>query len=175
MTAATTDGSATGSSLLSPGAPFDPQTESALQIELSNGSRIVALPGGKEGATIRGFSSVALLIIDEAARVPDALYASVRPMLAVSGGRLLALSTPWGRRGWWSDAWHSDAAWERYQVPATDCPRIDAEFLEDERRTLGDFWWRQEYMCEFLDPIEGAFSSEDIKAAMEEDFDTWTL
>ena len=41
--------------------------------------------------TIRGYSGVSLLIIDEAAWVPDDHYASVRPMLAVSGGIFPAL------------------------------------------------------------------------------------
>jgi len=60
------------------------QKDNALSLEFANGSRIIALPG-KEG-TIRGFSGVRLLVIDEASRVPDALYQAVRPMLAVSGG-----------------------------------------------------------------------------------------
>ncbi len=37
---------------------------------------------------MRGYAGVDLLVIDEAARVPDELYRSVRPMLAVSNGRL---------------------------------------------------------------------------------------
>lgn len=66
------------------GHPIPTTAESALRLELMNGSRIVALPG-KEG-TIRGYSGTRLLLIDEAARVPDELYYSVLPMLAVSGG-----------------------------------------------------------------------------------------
>ena len=58
----------------------------ALQLTLANGGRIVALPGAE--GTIRGYSGVALLIVDEAARVPDALYFAIRPMLAVSRGRV---------------------------------------------------------------------------------------
>lgn len=68
-----------------------------LGMELSNGSRIEALPGAEK--TIRGFSGVDLLVLDEAARVDDGLYYAVRPMLAVSGGRLAMLSTPFGKRG----------------------------------------------------------------------------
>src|SRR5436190_1727587 len=77
--------------------------ETQLRLELANGSRVVCLPG-REG-TIRSFGGVALLVLDEAARIPDALYRSVRPMLAVSGGRLVALSTPFGRRGWFWQEW----------------------------------------------------------------------
>jgi len=57
--------------------------ESSLKLELANGSRVTVLPG-KE-ATVRGFSGISLLVVDEAARVEDALYQAVRPMLAVSG------------------------------------------------------------------------------------------
>jgi hypothetical protein len=65
--------------------------DNALRLELANGSRVISLPG--EESTIRGYSGVALLVIDEAARVDDGLYYSVRPMLAASRGRLIALTT----------------------------------------------------------------------------------
>ncbi len=134
--------------------------ENRLTLELANGSRIVSLPG-KEG-TIRGYSGVDLLIIDEAARVPDELYKAIRPMLAVSAGRLIAPSTPSGKRGWWHGAWMSDQPWERYRVPVDECPRITPEFLQEERAALCA-WYDQEYMCEFLE-IEGAmFRYEDIE------------
>src|SRR5262245_18692198 len=77
--------------------------ENRLSLELANGSRIVSLPSAEE--TVRGYSAVSLLVIDEAARVPENLYQAVRPMLAVSQGRLMALSTPNGRQGWWYEAW----------------------------------------------------------------------
>src|SRR5215207_10343041 len=64
--------------------PVPAQTERKLSLELENGSRIVTLPGTDK--TIRGFSGVSLLIVDEASRVADELYFAVRPMLAVSGG-----------------------------------------------------------------------------------------
>ena len=127
--------------------PVPPESETALTLTLENGSRIVSLPGKEQ--TIRGYSGVSLLAIDEAARVPTDLYLSVRPMLAVSGGRLVALSTPFGRRGWWADAWHGPEAWERVAVPATACPRIDPAFLAEEERTLGPWWYRQEYLLQF--------------------------
>lgn len=147
--------------------------ESALRLELSNGSRIVSLPG-KE-TTVRGFSGVGLLAVDEAARVPDELYYSVRPMLAVSGGRLVALSTPFGTRGWWWEAWRSEEPWERYKVPAEECPRITREFLEEERRTMGEWWFAQEYGCEFLDAQTQPFGREDVERAFEEEVEAWEL
>ena len=91
---------------------------------------------------MRGYSAVTLLSIDEASRVPDELYMACRPMLAVSGGRLLGMSTPFGTRGWWYEAWRSREAWERYEVPAEQCPRISPEFLAEEQRTIGEWWYR---------------------------------
>ena len=155
------------------GRPVDAASESALQLELENGSRIVALPG-KEGS-IRSFSGVRLLLLDEASRVSDDLYYSVRPMLAVSGGRLVALSTPFGARGWWWEAWRGPERWERYEVRASECPRIPAAFLEEERRNLGEWWYRQEYNCEFLDAQTAAFRREDIEAMLDSEVEVWDL
>jgi hypothetical protein len=147
--------------------------ESALRLELDNGSRIVCLPGKED--TVRGYSGVRLLAVDEAARVPDELYYAVRPMLAVSGGRLVALSTPFGTRGWWYDAWRSEELWERYLVPAGECPRISEAFLAEEQRSMGEWWFAQEYGCEFLDAQTQPFGSEEIDRAFEEEFEPWDL
>ncbi len=149
------------------GRPIPIVKESALQLELANGSRIMALPG-KE-ANVRCYSSVSMLIIDEAARVADALYYAVRPMLAVSRGRLVALSTPFGKRGWFHDAWHSEEPWERVRITADQCPRITPQFLEEERRALGERWFRQEFCCEFTSTIDAVFAYEDIQAALSDD------
>ena len=74
------------------GRPISAVAERKLSLELENRSRIITLPGSEK--TVRGFSGAALLIVDEAARVDDSLYYAVRPMLAVSGGSLMMLSTP---------------------------------------------------------------------------------
>jgi hypothetical protein len=149
------------------GRPVPAVGETLHQIQLANGSRILSLPGTER--TVRGFSGVALLIIDEASRVDDALYRAVRPMIAVSKGRLIALSTPFGKRGWFHDAWHSDEAWRRLRITANECPRISKDFLAEEKRALGDRWYRQEYLCSFEDVIDAVFSYADIQAALRDD------
>jgi hypothetical protein len=141
-------------------------TESALEVELSNGSRIVALPGKEE--TIRGFSGVDELIVDEASRVPDAMYQAVRPMLAVSGGQITLLSTPFGKRGFFHQEWTEGGAdWHRTQVTAHACPRISPEWLEQERAAIGDWWFNQEYLCQFVETTDQVFSYEDIQRALD--------
>jgi hypothetical protein len=139
------------------GRPVPPQGERKLSLELENGSRIVTLPGTER--TVRGFSGAALLLVDEASRVDDALYYAVRPMLAVSGGSLVMLSTPWGRRG----------VFHQYEVTAADCPRISPAFLEEERRALPQRIYRQEYECSFEETEDSVFSYDDVRGAISEE------
>src|SRR5262245_30854366 len=136
------------------------------ELELINGSRLVALPGREE--TIRSYSGVNLLILDEASRVPDDLYRSVRPMLAVSQGRLLALSTPFGQRGWFYEEWKGRGPWQRFHIPWTSCPRITPEFIAEETRALGPLWVDQEYNALFT-VMEGLVFPEFEKCVVKEE------
>ena len=72
--------------------PRKTDARNQLSLEFPNRSRIVALPGNE--TTIRGFSAASLVIIDEAARVPDPLFRSALPFLATTNGTLLIMSTP---------------------------------------------------------------------------------
>jgi hypothetical protein len=139
--------------------------ENEISLEFPNGARIVGLPGNE--ATILGFSAVALLLVDEASRVSDELYMAIRPMLAVSHGALWLMSTPFGQRGFFYEAWqHGGPEWIRVRVPADECPRIPRAFLEEERETMGDRWFRQEYLCEFVDSVSGIFDRELVERAI---------
>jgi hypothetical protein len=141
-------------------------SESALELEFTNGSRIVALPGKEQ--TIRGFSGVSLLIVDEASRVPDELYQAIRPMLAVSGGDIVLLSTPFGKRGFFHHEWTEGGdTWHRTKITAAMCPRISHEWLEQERAAIGDWWYRQEYLCEFVESVDSVFAYDDIMRALD--------
>jgi hypothetical protein len=151
--------------------PVPADAESALRLELSNKSRIVSLPGTE--STVRGISKVQLLIIDEASRVEDVLYKSVRPMLAVSHGRLITMSTPFGTRGWWYEEYKRREKWEYYEIPATECPRITPEFLEEERESAGEWWVLQEYMCQFMDAQTAAFRAADIEQIVSQGVEGW--
>lgn len=145
------------------------ELQSTTKLELENGSRIVALPGSE--ATVRGYSAPRLILVDEASRVEDDLYTALRPMLATGEGRLIALSTPWGRRGWFFNAWEFGGdAWQRFRVPATECPRITAEFLAEELRELGPLRYASEYDCQFVDTEESFFPSTLIERALTSDF-----
>ena len=144
--------------------------DNKLSLTLRNKSRIVSLPG-KEG-TIRGFSGADLIIEDEAARVPDELYIAVRPMLAVSGGRIILMSTPFGKRGHFFREWTEGGdSWERIMITARECPRISPEFLEEEKAAMGDWWFRQEYLCEFVETVDQVFNYDLVQAAIDDDIE----
>ncbi|MBP1844468.1 hypothetical protein J2046_002727 [Rhizobium petrolearium] len=142
--------------------------ESTQRAELSNGARILALPGTEK--TIRGIAGVDLVVMDEAARVEDELLTAVRPMMATKPeSRLIALTTPAGKRGWFYEAWVSDEGWERVKVPASACPRITPEYLAEELRALGAIKFSEEYELEFHDPEEAVFPLTVIEAAFSQE------
>jgi len=132
-------------------------TDTKLAVRFANGNRFIARPGSEKSA--RSFSAVTLLLEDEAARVADALYNSVRPMLAVSNGRHVLMSTPFGKQNHFFKIWDEQRdLWEWYEIPAEQCPRITKEFLEEEQRT--NPWFEQEYHCVFMDSEGSIFSSD---------------
>jgi hypothetical protein len=152
------------------GKPVPAEIENVLSLQLSNRSRIVALPG-KSGDTLRGFSAPSLILVDEAARVSDELfYGAIMPMLSVSEGRLILLSTPWGKRGIYFEAYENGGdLWRRFKVTAYDCPRISHEWLEEQRKIVGDWFFRQEMLCEFSENEDSYFTFEEISNAFSPD------
>ncbi len=129
--------------------------DNKLSCTFENKSRIVSLPSSE--GTIRGYSGASLIIEDEASRVDDELYRAIRPMLAVSDGRLILMSTPFGKRGHFHQEWSEGLGWEKIEIKASDCPRISSGFLEEEKKSLGDWWFQQEYMCKFVESVDQIF------------------
>jgi hypothetical protein len=149
------------------GRPVPAVQETALTLTLANRSRIISLPG-KE-ANIRGYSSVRLLILDEAARVPDPLFYAVRPMLSTSKGGIVCLSSAYAQLGFFYEQWTAGEGWERTKVRASDCPRVDPAFLEEERRVLGERWYQMEYEGVFGDLTAAVFRGCDIDRMLTDD------
>jgi len=148
------------------GRPIAVVREAVTSFELANGSRILALPG-KE-SRVRSYTT-SLLILDEAARIPDDVFSGASPTMAVSKGRLVALSTAFAKSGWFYREWNEGEGYLRLSITARDCPRIPPEFLESERKTLGERWFAMEYENAFGDDVAAVFSTEDIRAAMSAD------
>ncbi len=141
-------------------------TDTKLAVRFANGNRFIARPGSEKSA--RSFSAVTLLLEDEASRVLDVLYNTVRPMLAVSNGRHILMSTPFGKRGHFWNIWSEQRdLWEAHEIPAEMCPRITKEFIAEEKRT--NPWFEQEYHCAFTENIDSVFSYDMIAEAISDD------
>src|SRR5690349_6687784 len=114
-------------------------------LELTNGSRVLALPGSDD--SVRGLTVDGWIVADEAARLTQDLIAALRPMRARRPhARLAMLSTAWSRTDPFWTAWtNEDSNWVRIEVTG-DKTSYTAEYLAQERKELGQEKFNQEYM-----------------------------
>lgn len=138
-------------------------------IQLRNGSQVIALPCGPDGATLRGFTAD-LAVLDEAAFMSEDVISSVIfPMLATTNGSVIMLSTPWGRDHVFYRSFKNPNYWSQH-VRAEECPRISKEFLEEQRRDIGELRYKMEYEAEFIEG-ENCFFKQDLIRECLEDYD----
>ena len=133
--------------------------DNVFAIELANGSRALALPGADD-ASIRGLSIDGDLVVDEAARVSDALFEAAMPMMVRHSktARLILLSTAWARTGFFYRVWSEGDArdWLRIEARVSECFHISAADLERERRSMPASAFAREYENTF-DSLESRF------------------
>ena len=127
---------------------------------LRNGSRIYCLPTGRTGYFIRGYT-IDMLVVDEAAYIPETVWNAVLPMIAVSRKRrrmgwLVLLSTPFGRGGFYYDTF-TDKDFRSFHVSSEDCVRIPVDFLRKERERMSKQEYAQEYLGEFTEAYNQFF------------------
>jgi hypothetical protein len=135
------------------------------KIQLKNKSIIYCLPTGLSGAGIRGFT-IDLLIADEAAYINDDVFSAVTPSLAArEGARIVLLSTPFGRQGYFAKTF-DDPSFTTFHVSSEECPRIKKEFLEQEKLRMTKRQYMQEYLGEFVDELMQWFPDELILKCM---------
>jgi len=132
------------------------EVENKLSLEFANGSRLISLPSGE--TTTRGYTAN-LVVLDEASRILDSMFYSVlMPMVSVTGGTVIMLSSPAGMRGFFHREFTNlSQPWHRIVVTAEQCPRLTAAALAEQRATLGSLVYRQEFMCEFVNAEDSVF------------------
>ena len=143
----------------------------AHSVVLWNGSTIVGLPCS--APTIRGFTAD-LLVMDEAAHIPDVVYAASRPMLAATQGDLVVMSSAHEPVGFFWELMTREkrgasSGWVRKVVRARDVARFSPEFLAEERRELGHEVYSREYDCEFGDVGSGVFQRATVEKALSDE------
>lgn len=140
------------------------QEETKLTLKFDNNSRIIALPGGNDGRTVRGYSRPDVILIDEAAQASDELFHSLLPMVTRNpASKIILASTPFGARGIFYHLWmEGGEEWHKIKVTAADNPRLDQTLLAEIRRSMEEWRFRQEFLGEFGQNQNGVFSDATI-------------
>jgi phage FluMu gp28-like protein len=123
------------------------------KVRFANGSEIVALPCGRDGSTLRGYTAD-MAILDEANFIPRTVIESVvRPtMITRSEARLIMISTPWMKDHPFYEAISKpELKFKTYNWPSAMNPTVTEEQLELERSTIGDSAFNREYNAVFMD------------------------
>ena len=134
------------------------------KLTLNNGTVIHCLPSGLSGYGIRGYT-VDLLVADEAAFIPEDVWTAVTPMMAITKGNIIMLSTPFGRGGYFYECFN-DPSYTTFHVSSEDCPRKNQEFLDREKGRMSDLQYAQEYLGEFIDELRQFFPTDLIRSCM---------
>jgi|SRR6056297_964682 len=139
------------------------------EINFDNGSRIIALPVGRDGSNIRGYGGPEnMIIVDEAAFIDDAIFQQVLlPMMAVGGGTFILLSTPFGKKGFLYEK-SNDPKWYTQQVPTSANPLIDDEFIKEQKENLTVMQFKQEILGQFEENADSFFQRDEILSCTEE-------
>jgi phage terminase large subunit len=123
-------------------------------IELVNGSTIrIGSVNQVDSCVGRSYD---LIIFDEAALTDgeEAFNVSLRPTLDKPNSKAIFISTPRGKKNWFSkffDRGFSDEFPQWFSVKATwkDNPRMTAEDVDEARRSMSEAEFRQEYEADF--------------------------
>jgi hypothetical protein len=127
------------------------------ETRFDNGSIIRCLTAGREGSFARGFAA-SMIIFDEASLIPEEVFISLEPAMAVRGTQLILSGTPMGKRGRFFSVWENNfmrrnKKWSTYKIPTRDNPYVSKEFLEEERSIMTGEQFAQEYEAEFLENV----------------------
>ena len=136
-----------------------------LDITMVNGAKIY-VRGADRPDTLRGVS-LTYAVLDEVADIkPEAWEQVIRASLSDKKGRALFLGTPKGRN-WFHDLWklgqEENEEWKSWHFTTQDNPLIDPKEIENAKKTLSTFAFRQEYMASFNNAGSDVFKEEWIK------------
>lgn len=131
------------------------------KISLKNGTTIYSLPAGDTGYGIMGYT-IDLLIADEAAFIPEEVWNSIIPAMAITRGDIWLLSTPFVKEGYYYECF-DDPTFTAFHTSSEDCPRRDDKFLAHKKETLTKARYAQMYKGEFVDELRQFIPDELIK------------
>lgn len=150
------------------------------RIFLKNGSMVLARPVGNTGDAVRGFTGD-VLVVDEASKMPEMMWAAAKPVLMTMGGQIWMCSTPFGKQGYFYECWVNKN--NKYKVfnitsetvvkerPISESWTIERRkgairHLEEEKLEMSELEYAQEYLGQFIDDLRQLFSDKIIAKAM---------
>lgn len=132
--------------------------ESELRVDLPSGARI-RLYGADNPDRLRGLYLDGAVLDEYADMQPSVWGEIVRPMLADRQGWATFIGTPKGHNAFY-ELWENakvDPAWFPLLLKASETGLIDADELEDARRTMTADQYAQEFECSFEAAVHGAY------------------
>ena len=146
------------------------------EMRFGNNSRIISLPCGPDGKTIRGYTGD-IVVIEEAGIMKDHIVNTVIvPMLASKGdrGQLIKIGTPL-TRGHFYDSCFNDPKYTVIKVTWQDCVKeghYSLDFIEDQKRNLLETEFQTEYCAEFISDSDIFFPNNLINQCIEQ-YELW--
>tara|TARA_R110000782_G_C14792607_1_gene411086 strand:- start:50 stop:1306 length:1257 start_codon:yes stop_codon:yes gene_type:complete len=141
-----------------------------MDIILTTGRKIHVRSGENKDA-LRGLK-LYFAVIDEAAYVPEDVFTKIiRPALADLKGEAVIISTPDGRNHFYE--WFklgqsgSNLEWKSWHLTTLDNPTIPPEEIEEAKKTLSSFVFKQEFEANFSNAGQEIFKEEWLKTGPE--------
>ncbi len=129
------------------------------EMKFANGSRIISLPCGPEGRTIRGYTGN-IIILEESGHLEDQIVNTVIiPMIAATNGQIIKIGTPWTRNHFYRSCFED----KNYTVISIGWQEVVKEgqytqsFIDEQKIQLLDIEFRTEYNAEFIDDAMSFF------------------
>jgi hypothetical protein len=128
-------------------------TRTKIEFKQPINSKIIALPPGNEGETIRGLTAN-LLIVDEANFIKPQIITSVlMPMITATDGTLIMISTPEYAEHPFMQAFTHASEWgyTRYRFPSSiapiPTPEARQKFLQEQQQQIPEEEYQREYLA----------------------------
>jgi hypothetical protein len=146
--------------------------ETETEMKFMNGSRIVSLPCGPNGASIRGYTAD-IEIIEEAGIMKDSIVNNVIvPMIASKKdkGKIIKIGTPLTKNHFYNSC-YKDEKYKVFKVDYKEC--LDAgvysqDFIDEQKENLLEIEFESEYNANFITDVNAFFPDELIDKSRED-------
>ena len=134
------------------------------KIVFTNGSIISCIGGDSHSTSIRG-SNPYMVVLSEYAYMDEEVYDTVRPILAANNGKILIVSTPFGKNHFYDLYQRVKELPDWYVVHKNVyiTKHISDETLAEEKSQMSEELFAQEYECSFDRGVDGSYYGRQIE------------